>query len=273
MIYIIKNKYITLSVNSDGGSMTSINYLGEERLWQGSEYWRSQDIVIFPVVGHAEDYTAEGKTYSPKSHGVARYAEFALADIGLDKLTLELTSNAVTRKTYPYDFDFKITYKLKKNKIEITYSVQSPNGKIPFYVGGHPGMIAPGGEAVIEFDHEESPVFYPLDGEEPVKLDTLKRFVANKEFFKKYKTFRISGLSGGAVTAETGDGYKYTYRADCPVYAFWSNEDGGDYICVEPWWGISDCLNSPSELSQKPFINFADEKGKDFTFTLEINKV
>ena len=32
MIYYIKNKYISLAVNSDGGSMASVNYLGEERL-------------------------------------------------------------------------------------------------------------------------------------------------------------------------------------------------------------------------------------------------
>ncbi|MDE6441694.1 MAG: hypothetical protein K2L12_02950 [Clostridia bacterium] len=272
MIYIIKNKFITLSVNSDGGSMTSINYLGEERLWQGDEFWQSQDVVIFPIVGHAGEYTVDGKTYEPKSHGVARYAEFALADIGVDNLTLELTSNPVTRKTYPFDFVLKITYKLKKNKIEITYTVQSKEGKIPFYVGGHPGMKAPGGEAVIEFENEESPLCYPVGGGEPVKMETLKRFVANKEFFRECKTLQLGGLSGGAITAHTTDGYSYTYKSDCPVFAFWSNEEGGEYICVEPWWGINDSEDSPSELSEKPFINFADEEGSKFTYTLEINK-
>lgn len=272
MIYIIKNKFITLSVNSDGGSMTSVNYLGEERLWQGDEYWRSQDVVIFPVVGHAGEYTVDGKTYTPRSHGVARYSEFALVDIGVDSLTLELDSNAVTRKTYPFGFVLKITYKLKKNKIEVTYNVQSKDGKIPFYVGGHPGMKAPGGEAVIEFENEETPMCYPVDGSEPVKMETLRRFVANKEFFKQCKTLQLSGLSGGAITAHTTDGYTYTYKSDCPVFAFWSNEEGGEYICVEPWWGINDSEGSPSELAEKPFINFADESGRTFTYTLEISK-
>ena len=272
MIYIIKNKFITLSVNSDGGSMTSINYLGEERLWQGGEYWKSSDVVIFPIIGHAGEYEAEGNTYTPKSHGVARYSEFALADIGVDRLTLELASNAVTKQTYPYDFNFSISYKLKKNKIEITYNVRSKGGKIPFYVGGHPGMIARGGEAVIEFEDEQTPVFHPVNGGESVKLNPMKRFVANKEFFKQYKTFQLSGIEG-AVTAETPDGYRYTYKSDCPVYAFWSNEEGGDYICVEPWWGINDSEDAPRELSEKPFINFADEEGSSFTYTLAIDKI
>lgn len=114
MIYTIKNNYLTLSVNSNGGSMTSIKFLGEERQWQGGEAWKSQDVVIFPIVGHAGEYTVDGKTYTPKSHGVARYSEFALEEITSDKLTLKLTSDETTKQTYPYDFDLFITYALIK---------------------------------------------------------------------------------------------------------------------------------------------------------------
>ena len=69
MLYFLKNKYLSVSVNSDGGSMTSLKYLGEERLWQGGEAWRGQDVVIFPVIGHAGEYEEEGKLLAPKSHG------------------------------------------------------------------------------------------------------------------------------------------------------------------------------------------------------------
>lgn len=272
MIYILKNKFIELSVNSDGGSMTSLKYLGEERLWQGGEFWNSQDVVIFPVVGHAGEYEAEGKVFQPKSHGVARYSEFALADIGIDKLTLELTSNAVTRQYYPYDFDLLLTYAIKKNTVKVTYTVRAKKGVIPFYVGGHPGMVAPGGEAVIEFENTENPLTFPVDGGEPVKIGPVKRFIANKQFFKECKTFQLASLSGGSVSAVTRDGYRYTYKSDCPVYAFWSNENGGDYICVEPWWGLNDYEGAPKKLEEKPFINTADEKGKSFTYSLTVEK-
>ena len=88
MLYFLKNKYITLTVDSFGASMHSIIFLGEERLWQGGDAWNSRDVVIFPVVGHAYPYTAEGKEYNPKSHGVARYSEFALVENSLDTLIL-----------------------------------------------------------------------------------------------------------------------------------------------------------------------------------------
>lgn len=273
MIYIIKNRVLTLSVNSEGGSMTSLTYNGVERLWQGGEAWKSQDVVIFPVVGHSGEYTVNGKPYTPKSHGVARYSEFALVDMGLDYLTLELTSNTVTRQTYPFDFGLTISYELKKNTLQITYTVKSKKGKIPFYVGGHPGMKAPGGSAIIEFENPENPLFYPLDGSSPVRIGSTRRLILNTEFFKQYKTYQLGGLSGGKISALTNDGYVYTYKSDCPVYAFWRNENGGDYVCIEPWWGINDYNGAPKELSEKPFINFADENGASFTYSLTIDKI
>lgn len=273
MIYTIDNKILSLSVTSSGGSMSSIKYLGEERQWQGGEYWKSRDVVIFPIVGHAGEYEAEGKIFAPKSHGVARYSEFSLVKKSETALTLGIKSNEETKKTYPYDFGFEITYELIQNSIKITYFVRARKGKIPFYVGGHPGMQAPDGEAVIEFENEESPVFYPLGGGEPERIEKLRRFVANKDFFKEYKTFQIGNLSGGKIYALTCDGYRYSYQSDCPLFAFWSNEDGGDYICVEPWWGINDYDGAPKELSKKPFINFADENGKSFSYTLSIEKI
>lgn len=275
MLHTISNKYLSVTVNTSGGSMTSVKYLplGEERQWQGGEYWSSRDVVIFPIIGHAGEFNARGRTFTPKSHGVARYSEFVLADKNESSLTLSLSSDEKTLETYPYDFDFSITYKLIENSVEITYFVRSKGGKIPFYVGGHPGMKAPGGEAVIEFENEEHPVIYPVDGDCGVEAGKLKRFVANKSFFAECKTFQLGSLSGGNIYAYTSDGYRYAYSSDCPVFAFWSNEKGGDYVCVEPWWGINDFPSAPREITLKPFMNFADESGKSFSYRLTVEKI
>ena len=272
MIYTIKNECIELSVNSLGASMYSLKFLGEERLWQGGKAWAGRDVVIFPVVGHAGTYIAEGQEFTPKSHGVARYSEFSLAEKGENKLVLELTSNEETKLTYPYDFTLRVKYEIIENSVKISYFVKSEGGQIPFYLGSHAGMQAPGGEAVIEFENTEDPISYFVDRKEAVCLEGIKRFVANKELFKRVKTLQLGGLSGGEIYADTADGYRYTYKCDCPLVAIWSNEDEGDYICVECWWGINDCPDFPKELAKKPFINFTDEKGKSFSYTLTISK-
>ncbi len=275
MLYTISNKYLSVTVNSEGGSMTSVKYLplNEERQWQGDDFWKSQDVVIFPIIGHAGAYNARGGTFTPKSHGVARYSAFTLADKSGESITLALSSNEETLKTYPYEFDFSITYKLIEKSVEVTYFVRSKDGKIPFYVGGHPGMKAPRGEAVIEFENEENPVLYPVDCAEGIEVKGLRRFVANKAFFAECKTFQLGSLSGGDIYAYTADGYRYTYSSDCPVVAFWSNEKGGDYICVEPWWGINDFPSAPREITLKPFMNFADREGKTFSYRLTVEKI
>jgi galactose mutarotase-like enzyme len=274
MDYTISSSKIKLTVTDNGGTMKSIVYLptGEERQWQGDEFWKSQDVVIFPIIGHAGEFTVNGKTCALKSHGLIRYATLTLEEKSESKITLSFTSNDETKVNYPYDFIFKISYEVVENKIAVSYFVKSLGGKMPFYVGGHPGMYAPNGEVVIEFENEEHPVCYPIDSDKAYKMPKIKRFVANKQFFAECKTLQLGNLTGGAIYALTEDGYKYEYKADCPLVAFWSNEAGGEYVCVEPWWGINDFANSPSELTLKPFMNFDDGRGSRFGYTLSIFK-
>lgn len=274
MDYTIKSRDIQLTVTDEGGSMRSVIYLptGEERLWQGGKEWGSRDVVIFPVIGHADAFCVNGEQYALKSHGIVRYSKLSVECISENSITLYLVSDEHTMENYPYDFLFKIRYEVKDNAIKVVYFVQSKGGRMPFYVGGHPGMVAPKGEAEIEFANEESPVNYPVGSDGAVKIQKLKRFIANKQFFKECKTLQLGSLSGGAVFARTLDGYVYEYNSDCPLLAFWSNEDGGDYICVEPWWGINDFASAPRELSLKPYINFDTGLGSVFSYTLSISK-
>ena len=273
MLHSIENQFIKLTVNDEGGSMHSLIYksTGEERLWQGGEAWASRDVVIFPIIGHAGPFEVCGKSYQLKSHGLARYTRLAAEKNGEEQLTLSFSSDEESKKSYPFDFDFSIIYKLENNSVKITYFVRSKCGVMPFYVGGHPGMRAPGGSAVIEFENEEHPVIYPLEGG-AASMPHLKRFVANKPFFAECKTFQLGSLSGGAIYARTEDGYTYTYKSDCPLFAFWSNPDGGEYVCVEPWWGINDNPAFPREFSLKPFVNFERGQGSTFSYTLTVAK-
>ena len=85
----------------------------------------------------------------------------------------------------------------------------------------------------------------------------------------------VLAASDGTVTYvgySTQDGYTYTYRSDCPLWAFWSNENGGDYVCVEPWWGINDNPAFPRELSLKPFMNFEMGEGSTFSYELTVSE-
>lgn len=273
MIYTIENEVLKVSVRSDGGTMTSIFYkpTGEERQWQGEAFWKSQDVVIFPIVGHAKAYTVNGKTYEPKAHGVIRYSELTVKEQTADSITFSLDSNEQTKQTYPYDFHFELSYTLNGNSVTVGYFVQSKNGAIPYNIGGHPAMQTPGGDAVIEFPQEENVLIYPIGMDATVPA-TIKQFVANKAFFQECKTFQLGNIQSGTVLMHTRDNYTYTYQSKCPLWAFWSHEEGGDYVCVEPWWGINDFEKAPRELSLKPFMEFDSGEGHSYSYTLSVSK-
>lgn len=273
MLYTIENDILKLTVDGMGGAMHSLVYkpTAEERLWQGGEEWRSRDVVIFPIVGHAGAFEVGGEEYKLKSHGLIRYHALTPTAMGDGAITLSFSSTAETQKCYPFAFDFSVSYTLEDNTVRVEYFVRSKGGVMPFYVGGHPGMRAPGGSAVIEFENVEHPIIYPVEGG-AAQMRRLQSFVADKAFFAECKTLQLGSLSGGDIYARTQDGYLYTYRSDCPLFAFWSNPDGGDYVCVEPWWGINDDPSFPRELSLKPFMNFERGEGSTFSYTLTIEK-
>lgn len=275
MIYTIENDVLKLEVNGDGGSMTSLVYkpTGEERLWQGDErWWKGQDVVIFPIVGHAGPFVAKGARRELKSHGIVRYATLELLEEGDGFVTLGTHSDAQTMLQYPYGFEFAISYRLNGDSVTVQYRVRSLGGRMPFYVGGHPGMAAPGGSVTIEFENEEEPLVYPVGEDSAVPVGKIKSFTLDKQFLARHKTYQLGNLTGGAINAVTQDGYVYTYRSDCPLFAFWSNENGGDYVCVEPWWGINDYPSAPREITLKPFMNFDDGQGSVFSYTLSVRK-
>lgn len=275
MIYSIENHLIKLSVNSEGGAMTSLVYKPTncQRLWQGDErWWKGQDVVIFPIVGHAGAFTAKGQECHLKSHGLIRYTTLSVKEQGEDYITLTTKSTKDTYAQFPYEWEFEISYRLENNTVNVNYFVRSLCGVLPFYLGGHPGMVAPEGKAQITFENEEHPIVYPLEYE-PYHVSKLKTITMDKEFFACHKTYQIGSLSGGAVYATTQDGYRYTYKSDCPLYAFWSNENGGDYICVEPWWGINDFASAPKDITLKPFMNFDRGEGSSFGYSLTVEKI
>ena len=82
---------------------------------------------------------------------------------------------------------------------------------------------------------------------------------------------QLGGLHGDIV-ASTSDGFNYKFNSSCPLWAFWSNEEEGDYVCIEPWWGINDFPAAPRELALKPFMNFDDGAGQAFSYMLTITK-
>ena len=58
-------------------------------------------------------------------HGFARDTEFKLVQEKEDELVYEITANADTLAQYPFEFSFKVSYKLTGNQVRVLYQVEN----------------------------------------------------------------------------------------------------------------------------------------------------
>lgn len=93
MIYIIKNRFLNIEINSIGAEMQSIKKDNIEYLWQGdNNTWKNKATNIFPFVGKMQDgkYIYNGITYEMGNHGFARHTNFIANKIGDDKIIFKM---------------------------------------------------------------------------------------------------------------------------------------------------------------------------------------
>jgi galactose mutarotase-like enzyme len=113
--------------------------------------WKNHATVLFPFIGRLIDNKSRlgDKIISnPGLHGFARRALFAVVDSetkGRAAIHYRLTANAETRKLYPFEFQFDITYALKGNILTATFEIRNPADKEDLYYsfGWHPGFRTP----------------------------------------------------------------------------------------------------------------------------------
>ena len=72
----------------------------------------------------------------------------------------------------------------------------------------------------------------------------------------------------------TTNGYSYKFDiSEAEILAFWCDPHFGDYICVEPWWGIPDIINPNPELKDKPLMHSLNPKeSEEKGYTIVISK-
>lgn len=148
MVYTIQNEHLTLQIKSFGAEMKELTAKdGTQYLWNGDKkYWQDTSPVLFPFVGrlYNNTYLLDGKPYKMDIHGFASNSDFSVISHTHNSIVLELTDNDITRKQYPFSFDFKVCYTLKDRTLEIAYTVCNNDSKImPFGLGGHPGFRVP----------------------------------------------------------------------------------------------------------------------------------
>jgi galactose mutarotase-like enzyme len=271
-MFTIGNEFLTVSAVSKGAELTSVfnkqNQL--EYLWSADpKYWSKRSPVLFPIVGALKENTFHfgENSYTLNRHGFARDMQFLPERQDENELTFLLKSDEKTLTLYPFDFEFRITYTLQKNALHVSYDVLNTDSKdMYFSVGGHPAFAVPmvAGttyeDYFLEFESEENLDRFLLtaegliDGREKF-LEDSNRILLTKELFYNDAIILKNPESGmvSLLSDKTPHGLNF-YFDGFPYLGIWAFRDA-DFVCIEPWCGIADSVDSSQLLKGKEGIN------------------
>lgn len=280
----IQNECLKVEINPIGGSLASIfdEKSESELLWQGNaKAWKGRDIAIFPIVGRLKDgfYSVKNNNYEMNTHGLARYAEFTEYFKTESEIIIKMQSNEDTLKVYPFEFCFYVHYKLSGNNLTINYKVENLDNKtIYFGLGCHPGFVLDSVECenisdtsgnYLEFEIKQSLTQIEMDDSNVFVKGEKKSLYGNvieltKDKFAK-DAILFKGVKGGIKIIRKNGITLHFKINNPPIFAVWSHKQFGNFVCVEPWFGLPDNNIPVREISQKALINSL-EVGKEFNY-------
>jgi len=264
----LQNDVLELELTKKGGEMASLIYKGMDVLYKGDgEYWTGKNPSLFPIIGSPEskEYELLGKKYPIKNHGLIRYAELeTIVDNG-SEVRMRLKANEETMKSYPFRFNYEISYKLDGNKVLINYEIRNDDDDdMPFTFGLHPGFIVRNfEEATLVFDEDEEGDFINLETKEitKTKLGFYKNFI---EDVKRLHTVVIANLKSKYITLRMKE---YNVKVDMSNFkylALWTPDEKANFMCIEPWMSINYIKNAVNPFDENKYEIEVIKPGETF---------
>jgi len=268
MIVEIKSENVKVQCLLEGAMLHSLVKDEVEYLWQGDKkYWAGQAPVCFPITGVLRDSKAVafGKPCEMKRHGVARINPFEIREQGANFVSFVQNSSEETKKAFPFDYSLEIRYTVLKNSVTTRYTVKNTGkDRLPFVIGGHPAFNCPleSGEKfedyTVEFSGAVNQKCLRPDVETGL-VDISKRYDvldAPNKINLDHSLFDLDAMvfdnikPKSAVLSAGGRGVKIDYQ-DFDNLLVWSSSNGGNFVALEPWTGISTCSDEDSVFENK----------------------
>ncbi len=288
---IIKNeKYkVEIYINRVGAELIGWK-IGEKKygvLYRDGEIapppkgWKNHATILFPVVGRLKNniskYDSKIITFK-KNHGFARDYLFSPISIILKKKSASITylmkSDDNLKKYYPFDFNFYVTYIIKKDKLKVKFIVENLSQEVLYFsLGWHPGFVIYNESSYLQFKGKNL-IYYKvsennlLTGEKEV-IDKVKFNQLLLGDIKKALIFEIKEKKYRKLLFYNGLFKIFIKFKDFPFLGIWS-EDKKRFICIEPWHGTDDFENQTPFDEKLGIISLKKRKKKTFSIELRI---
>ena len=292
MDFSLQNDQLRIKIQKTGAELKSLVKLatGQEYMWSGDPaVWSSYAPVLFPIIGTLKDGKTEidGTDYRIPKHGIVRHNDklefFSKLE---DRIVFRLTDDEETRAVYPFRFDFRITFRLRNEHLIIYHEVMNTDDKpLLFHLGGHPAFRVPCfaddryEDYVLRFEHPEDSRSYAVTEQGTVGSDT--RAVPwdqggtvlplTHDLFER-DALVFKDLNSRSVILES--------RNHGPVlkldYAGWTHlgiwaKPHGDFVCIEPWIGLSDAASGSGRFADKEgIIRLAPNEVYEMSYDIKI---
>ena len=261
----LANNKLNVTISTLGAEIISAVKDGKEKIWEGNpDIWSGHAPVLFPICGGLKDdkFIFEGKEYILEKHGFARHREFEIESAEKEKAVFLLKDDEKTLESYPFHFEFRVKYVLDGEKIHVEYNVKNTGNKdMYFTVGSHEAYACPEGieNYSIVFDKPEDLNANILNGN---LLEYKAANIGNgiKELPLKEKYFEVDALVFLSVNSRklwlknNISGEKTEINFEGFDYLLVWQKCGAKYICIEPWCGVPDFVDSNYDITAKKGI-------------------
>lgn len=288
MTVTLANKYLSAQLHLKGAELKSLIELstGTEYIWQSDPaFWTGAAPILFPIIGGLKDntYYFEGKPYHIPSHGFVRNKEWKVVETNATKAIFSTKSDTETKMMYPWDFELKAIYELVDHSIKISYEVLNKSViGMYFSIGSHPAFNLPFAGGYIEHYYVEFSEVEYLDryffknglhlNETEAIFDNCKQIYCKRNLFDRGPII-FKNPKSRAFTLRSSQRSKHikVFTDNISHMALWAAPQA-PFICIEPWLGIPDNIDTNQNFATKEGILHLDsEKIFETSYRISIN--
>lgn len=261
----LQNNSLQAEINLLGAELISlVGKAGKNILWsKQTDHWNRIAPNLFPIVGRLKDdsYTLNGKAYHLSQHGFARDREFEVIEQSEKAVRLRLISDAQSMDVYPFSFVFDVCYSLTETGIMVSYETQNTGTETMYYsVGGHPAFYLEEGlenyylefDEAIQLEREELSGSY-FSGETSYYGVSNHLNLGDELFENDAFVLKDPGFKSVSLKHQNGETLVQMSCENWTAIGFWTKK-GAPFLCIEPWWGWADHVDSSGKLEEKAGI-------------------
>ncbi len=280
----ISSGELSAEIDSHGAQLSRLCHGESELLWDGDpSVWSGRAPLLFPIVGVVAGgrYRLGQSSYPLSRHGFARGKDFSIASASADGATFRLNADASTLAIYPFQFELLVRFAVARSTLSVTTTIRNlDTHDMPASFGYHPAFRWPlpfGGSRsshTLEFAMDEPDSVRRLDAagclspiHHPTPIEQ-RRLMLKDELFQNdviiLDNVRSRSLSFGG---ESGPRLRIGFE-DAPYLGLWT-KPGAQFICIEPWHGISDPVGYAGDFRDKPGV-FVLGAGQELQATMTV---